>query len=81
MQTICPVNAKGMFGGHGVFLEGLMFGLVADNVLYLMVDKEIEHEFKAKGLESFKYYKNGKEFNMSYYQVPEETLEDSEQMN
>ena len=30
MQSIGPVNAKAMFGGYGIFLEGLMFGLVAD---------------------------------------------------
>ena len=32
MQSIGPVRAKGMFGGHGIFLEELMFGLVADNI-------------------------------------------------
>ena len=80
MQTIGPVSPKKMFGGYGIFLEGLMFGLIADNVLYLKADKEIENEFKAKGLDAFKYYKKGKEYNMSYYQAPEETLEDSEEM-
>lgn len=81
MQTMGPVQAKGMFGGHGIFLEGLMFGLVADNTLYLKVDKETEDEFKQQELEAFTYHKQGKEYKMSYYQAPEETLEDSEQMN
>ena len=81
MQSIGPVRAKGMFGGHGFFLEGLMFGLVADSVLYLKIDKETENEFKARGLEAFTYYKKGKEFKMSYYQAPEEALEDSKIMN
>ena len=80
MQLIGPVSAKGMFGGHGIFLEGLMFGLVADSILYLKVDKETENEFKAKGLQAFTYNKKGKEFKMSYYQVPEEALEDAEEM-
>ncbi len=81
MQSIGPVRAKGMFGGHGIFLEGLMFGLIADSVLYLKVDKDTEIEFKARGLEAFTYNKKGKEFKMSYYQAPEETLEDYEEMN
>jgi len=80
MQTIGPVQAKGMFGGHGLFLDGLMFALIGDNMLYLKVDKESEDEFKAKGLEPFSYIKNGKEYNMSYYQAPEEALEDSDEM-
>lgn len=81
MQSIGSVRAKSMFGGHGIFLEGLMFALVADGVLYLKVDKETEDEFKARGLEAFTYIKKGKEFKMSYHQAPEEVLEGSEEMN
>lgn len=81
MQSIGPVCAKGMFGGHGIFLEGLMFALVADSVLYLKVDKYTENDFKAMGLEPFTYNKKGKEFKMSYFQAPEEALEDREEMN
>lgn len=81
MQSIGPVYAKGMFGGHGIYLEGLMFGLVADSVLYLKADKETENEFKARGLEAFTYNKKGKEYKMSYFQAPEEALEDDEEMN
>ena len=40
MQSIGPVRAQAMFGGHGIFLGQLMFGLVTDSVLYLKVDKE-----------------------------------------
>jgi len=80
MQSIGSVRAKSMFGGHGIFLEGLMFGLIADSVLYLKVDKETEIEFTARGLEAFTYNKKGKEFKMSYYQAPEEALEDHEEM-
>ena len=81
MQSIGPVRAKAMFGGHGVFLEELMFGLIADNVLFLKVDKQSESNFKTRGLEAFTYMKKGKEFKMSYYQAPEEVLEDVEEMN
>ncbi|MEA3277898.1 MAG: TfoX/Sxy family protein [Pseudomonadota bacterium] len=81
MQSVGPVHAKGMFGGHGIYLEGLMFGLVANGVLYLKVDKETESEFKDRGLEAFAFSKKGKEFKMSYYEAPEETLENSEEMS
>ncbi len=81
MESIGPVSAKGMFGGYGLFLDGLMFGLVADSTLYLKVDKETENEFKAKGLDAFTYNKKGKEIKMTYYQAPEEALEDAEEMN
>ena len=51
MQSVGSVHAKGMFGGHGIYLEGLMFGLVADSVLYLKADKETENEFKDRPLQ------------------------------
>ncbi|MBU0480706.1 MAG: TfoX/Sxy family protein [Proteobacteria bacterium] len=80
MQSIGPVSAQAMFGGYGIFLDGLMFALIADSVLYLKVDKETEDEFKAMGLEPFTYNMKGKEVKMSYYQAPEATLEDGEEM-
>jgi len=81
MSSIGSVHAKGMFGGHGIYLEGLMFALVADSVLYLKSDKESENAFKERGLEAFIYNKKGQEYKMSYYQAPEEALEDDEEMN
>ena len=81
MQSIGPVRAQAMFGGHGIFLEQLMFGLVTDSVLYLKVDKENQSHFKARGLEVFSYMKKGKECKMSYYQAPEEALEEAEEMS
>ena len=81
MQSVGPVHAKSMFGGYGVFLEGLMFGLVADSIFYLKADAESEKEFRDRGLEPFTYNKKGKEFKMSYFQAPEEAMEDGEEMN
>ena len=80
MQSIGPVHAKGMFGGHGIFLNELMFGLVADGVLYLKVDKETGSEFSDRGLEAFTYHKQGKAYKMSYCQAPEEALESLEEL-
>ena len=81
MQSIGPVYSKSMFGGHGIFLDNLMFSLVADNVLYLKVDREILDEFTVKNLTAFTYHKQGKECEMSYYQAPDNALEDGEEMN
>ena len=81
MQPVGMVSAKRMFGGYGIFLDGLMFALVADSTLYLKADAETENEFEEKGLEKFKYNKKGKEYSMSYYCAPEEALEDMDEMN
>jgi len=49
MQSIGPVYSKRMFGGFGVFLDGMMFGLIMINTLYLKVDEENLKEFELTG--------------------------------
>lgn len=80
MHALGAVSAKRMFGGYGIFLDGIMFGLIADSTLYLKADKELGKEFAAKGLEPFTYYKKGKPYKMSYFQAPEEALENGDEM-
>lgn len=75
LQTIGPVQAKRMFGGYGLFLGGLMFALIADDTLYFKVDDENRPDFESLGLEAFSYEKKGKPFKLSYYQCPEEAIE------
>ena len=75
-----PVKAKAMFGGFGIYRNNLMFGLIADETLYLKADEKTRPEFEAKGLPPFTYEKKGKKYSMSYYQAPEEALEDPEEM-
>lgn len=73
-----PCEARRMFGGHGIFLQGLMFGLIADNSLYLKADDETRSAFEAEGCDAFIYYKKDKPFQLSYYLAPDEFFEDSE---
>lgn len=78
LQFIGPVESKSMFGGFGMILEGLMFGLVAGNELYLKVDTQNLQDYEDLGLQAFSFEKNGRQFKMSYYQAPEEAMEDAE---
>jgi DNA transformation protein len=80
MQSIGPVNARRMFGGHGLFLNGLMFALIADDTLYFKADGESEARFTAKGLKAFTYDRKGKPCSLAYYEAPEDSLENIEQM-
>ena len=70
------VNARKMFGGHGIFYDGLMIGLIADDMLYLKVDKQTVSRFEAEELPQFQYQKGDKLVGMSYYLAPESALED-----
>ncbi|MFT4688694.1 MAG: DNA transformation protein [Limisphaerales bacterium] len=74
------VSAKSMFGGYGIYHGGLMFGLVADDMVYLKVDAESEPEFVELKLEPFRYEKNGKQMKMSYYQPPASAMDSAPEL-
>jgi DNA transformation protein and related proteins len=65
-----------MVGGHGIYYNDIMFGLLADNVLYLKADAESAVLFEDLGLGPFQYIKNGKSMNMSYFMAPADIYED-----
>jgi DNA transformation protein len=73
-----PVTSRRMFGGHGIYHEGLMFALVADDELYLKTDDHSAAAFSERGLEPFTYVKNGKAMQMSYRRAPEEIFDDQD---
>ncbi len=67
-----------MFGGAGLYLEGVIFGLVIDGVIYLKCDAEIEPLFRAAGSRPFVYDKQGKAITVAYWSLPSEALDDSD---
>ncbi len=73
------VAARRMFGGAGLYLDGAMFGLVADDVAYLKADDSNRQDFAAAGSGPFKPFP-GKPTTMSYYEVPADVLESSEEL-
>jgi len=78
LQPVFPVNSRKMFGGHGIFHDGLMFALIADNELYLKACPETQAFFTDLNLEPFTYYKKDKPYRMAYYLVPESFFEDED---
>ena len=72
------VTVRRMFGGYGVFKDGLMFGLIADDVLYLRVDDGNRSAFETEGLEPFVYDQRGRPVEMPYRRAPEAGLDDPE---
>lgn len=73
-----PIRAKRMFGGYGIYRGDVMFGLVADDVLYLKADDETKASFLELGLPPFEYERRGKKITMSYYAAPDVLFDDPE---
>ncbi len=70
------ISCRKMFGGYGVYHSGIMFGLIADDILYLKADGENIDFFTQQDLPPFEYPKGDKLVKMSYYQAPEEIFDD-----
>jgi DNA transformation protein and related proteins len=54
------VAAKRMFGGHGVYAEGLCFAVSSDGEVFLKADAESRASFSAAGSSPFIYVAKGK---------------------
>ncbi len=53
LEPLGPVTTRNMFGGAGVYLDGLMFGLIANETLYFKVDDRNRVDYESEGLGPF----------------------------
>jgi DNA transformation protein and related proteins len=68
-----------MFGGLGLYVDGKIFGLIDDDIVYLRVDDASRPEYEKRGLEPFRPVRSDpKKVSLNYYQVPGDILDDSE---
>ena len=79
LGCIGEVAAKTMFGGVGLYHDGLFFGLIAADVLYFKVDDENRAEYLGAGARPFQPYGEGSS-SMGYYEVPVDVLEDVDRL-
>ena len=80
LQDFGAVTAKPMFGGWGIYRDGIIFAIVVRGTLYFKADDTNRPRFIEKGLDCFTYMRKGKTCSMSYYLAPDEVLEDSDEL-
>jgi DNA transformation protein len=79
LAPLGQISARGMMGGHVLYCDGVVFALVARNVLYLKVDDATRPRFETLGLGAFQPFPE-QPGTMQYYPPPAEFFEDSEVM-
>jgi DNA transformation protein and related proteins len=73
--------AKAMFGGHGIYVDGLFVAIVADDTLFLKTDDASRGAFDALSLPPFEFKtKDGRGTASGYRRAPDEALESSAEM-
>jgi DNA transformation protein len=76
-----PVDVRRMFGGLGVFVDGLMIALVARGEIYLKADGETIPAFERDGQKPFSYAtKHGEHVLTSYWRMPDALYDEPEEL-
>jgi DNA transformation protein and related proteins len=72
-----PVSVRRMFGGAGVFVDGIMIALVSREVVYLKADAETIPAFERENLAPFSYStRDGERKLTSYWRLPDRLYDD-----
>lgn len=77
-EPVGGVSFRKMFGGIGIFRQGIMFALVADDTLYLRADEASSIDFKAESCGPFVYDGKNRPHIMPYWRLPERLYDEPE---
>lgn len=76
-EPLGHIRIKRMFGGAGVYAHDVMFALLAEDVIYLKVDDELQEALEREGAEPFRFeMKDGKVAEMKYFRLPDAAMDD-----
>lgn len=79
LSPLGAITVRPMMGGWAVYADGVVFALVADDVVFLKVDSATKGQFEAEGLEAFRPFGEGG-VTMSYHRAPEDFLDSRDAM-
>ena len=74
------VSVRRMFGGHGLYLDGVFIAIVDEGRPYFKADELSARQFKQAGGEPFVFESRGKRIETSYWSVPESAFDSAEEM-
>ncbi|HZH09783.1 MAG TPA: TfoX/Sxy family protein [Microvirga sp.] len=79
-EAFGPVQVRRMFGGHGIYRDGVMFALESEGELYLKADGEGMARLQDLGSRPFSYRtKDGRTTIISFWLMPESALDDRDE--
>src|SRR5260370_34982772 len=81
LAPVGRVTTRSMFGKTGVFCDGVMFGMVTDNMLYLRVDDHNREAFEeAESFPPLSYKKQGSTIDLSFWRAPERLFDEPDEL-
>jgi DNA transformation protein len=74
------LSSRAIFGGVGVFIDERLLAIVMGDKLYLHTDKSNLDDYVARGMPQFKPYPNAFDLTTDHHEVPQEVVNDAEQL-
>jgi DNA transformation protein len=79
-ETLGPITIRRMFGGKGIYCEGIILALEVDGEILLKGDAESASELEEAGARQWAYDGKGKPVKMPYWSIPEAAYDDPDEM-
>lgn len=76
LQPFGGVTSRRMFGGHGIYLDGLFVAIVWKDTVYLKAAGAGKVACEAAGLKRFRPSSKTPGYSLGFYAPPEDALED-----
>jgi len=80
MAGWATVTVRKMFGGYGLYREGLMFALIVDDELFLKTDADNLARLERAGSRPFVYLKQNRTVQLPYWSTPPASLDSPAEM-
>ena len=81
LTPLGAVRSRAMFGGHGLYLDDLFFGLIAYDTLYLKTDEDNRGDYVKAKSKPFSFESGRKGLvATSYWQCPADVLKDARKL-
>ena len=74
------ISNRAIFGGVGIFIDERLLGIVINDRLYLHTDKSNLEDYVSRGMEQFKPYPNAFDLTTDHHRVPEQIVEDAQEL-
>ena len=81
-EGLGPVSIRKLFGGKGIYFDGVIVAIVLRGELLLKADEQSAPDFEAAGCKQWTYTgsRHGKLVSMPYWTVPDGALDEPDEM-
>ncbi len=78
LRTLGSIEARPMFGGHGLYCGNVFFGIIFKGRLYFSTNATTRRRYVKQGMKPFQ--PNARQTLGKYYEVPADVMENADEL-